>query len=158
MNKLVKRISEKLDWGARALFLVIVVLVVGNVIMRFFGRPLHGAYEVVGLLMSSAIGFAIAYCAAQEGHVAVTLVVERLPVRLQFFLDILVNLFVFLFLVLTVRMLLLYGNRLFIGDYVSMTRKIPLFYFAYIIAFGFAGYAMVLLGNLVETIKKVKRT
>ena len=157
INKIANKISENLDWGARALFMIIVALVVSNVILRFFGRPIHGAYEVVGLLMAAAIGLAISHCAAKEGHVAVTILVERMPEKYRLILDVVVNLCILAFLLLTVRMLVLYGNRLLIGDYVSMTRKIPMFYFAYIIAFGFVGYSLVLLGNLVESIKKVRR-
>ncbi|MDO9536370.1 MAG: TRAP transporter small permease [Bacillota bacterium] len=155
--KLTIKITESFDRIARTIFLIIVALVVGNVIFRFFGRPFGGCYEWVGFLMASAISLALSYCAAQEGHVAVTILVERLSKKNQMKVDIIVNILILLFLLMTVRMLILYGNRMFAGGYIGMTTKVPMHYFAYIIALGFVGYSLVLYGNLVESIKKVSR-
>ncbi len=150
-------VSEKLDWIARALFMSIMILVVANVVARFFGQPFDGASEWVGFLMSSAIALALSYCAALEGHVAVTIFIERLSNRKQVFLDIIVNALILLFLIFVVRMLILYGIRLQEGGLVGMTTKVPLHYFAYIIAVGFVGYCFVLLGNLIEFLTRVVR-
>lgn len=150
-------LSEKLDWIARALFMVIMILVVVNVVARLFGKPFDGASEWVGFLMSSAIALALSYCAAWEGHVAVTILIEKISKRKQVILEIIVNVLILLFLIFVVRMLILYGIRLQEGGLVGMTTKVPLHYFAYIIAIGFVGYCFVLLGNLIEFLTRVVR-
>jgi TRAP-type C4-dicarboxylate transport system permease small subunit len=132
----------------------IMLLIVANVVARFFGRPLNGTSEWVGFLMSSAIALALSYCAAQEGHVAVTIFVEKLSKRKQAVVEIIVDILILIFLIYLVRMLILYADRLLTGGIVGLTTKIPLHYFAYIIAMGFFGYCLVLVGEIGDLFKK----
>ncbi len=157
INKFSVQVSQKLDWVARALFMVIMILVVSNVVARFFGQPFDGTAEWVGFIMSSAIALALSYCAAWEGHVAVTILIEKLSEEKQIVVNIIVNFLILLFLIFVVRMLFLYGIRLHEGGLVGMTTRVPLHYFAYVIAVGFIGYCFVVLGSLIEFLKRVVR-
>jgi len=157
VTKFAIKLNETLDIIARIIFMIIMILVVGNVISRLFGRPFPGCYEWAGFLMASAIGLALAHCAVQEGHVAVTYFIERLTSRTQGVIESTVNIFILIFLIMIFRMLIIYGNRMFISGHVGMTTQIPLYYFVYIISFGFLGYCFVIVVKLSESLKRVVR-
>lgn len=157
LQKYTVKISEKFDVIARVLFMVILILVVTNVISRSFGYPLNGVSEWVGFLMASAIALAISYCAALEGHVSVSILIDRLPFKKKASVEIIVGLFILVFLVFMVRMLTLYGIRLQQGGHIGMTTKVPLYPFAYVTALGFASYCVVMAGKLLEYVKRVSK-
>jgi TRAP-type C4-dicarboxylate transport system permease small subunit len=50
-----------------------------DVIMRGFGRPIVGDYEVISFLGAVVIGFAIPYTSLLKAHVAVDFLIEKLP-------------------------------------------------------------------------------
>jgi len=158
MKKAVANLTRSFDLLARVLMLGIMLLVVGNVIFRFFGRPFDGSYEWVGFLMGTALGLALGYSALQEGHVSINLLTGRFTGRLGQGLHLLGKLLCLAFLFLVARMLFLYGNRMLASGHVGMNTGVPLYYFAYIIAAGFMIYCLVLLYQLLESAGKlVKR-
>jgi TRAP-type C4-dicarboxylate transport system permease small subunit len=50
-----------------------------DVIMRGFGRPIIGDYEVISFLGAVVVGFAIPYTGLLKGHVIVDFMLEKLP-------------------------------------------------------------------------------
>ena len=50
-----------------------------DVIMRAFGKPIVGDYEVISFLGAVVVGFAIPYTSLLKGHVFVDILVEKLP-------------------------------------------------------------------------------
>ncbi|MGD9817223.1 MAG: TRAP transporter small permease [Desulfomonilaceae bacterium] len=56
--------------GALALFLMMGISVV-NMAMRFFGRPLGPAYELVGFLGALAVSLPLGYSQLKKSHIAV---------------------------------------------------------------------------------------
>ena len=155
LKKIITFLTGSLDRLARFIFLLIMLLVVGNVIFRFFGQPFDGSYEWVGFLMGAAIGLSLAYCAFQEGHVSIDLLAERFSGGVQQAVELFGKLLCFVFLAMVARMLLLYGNRMLASGHVGMNTGIPLYYFAYIIAFGFFIYCLVLLYKILESAGKL---
>ena len=154
-KKSVFNITKTFNRLARFLFLLIMLLVVGNVIMRFFGKPFDGSYEWVGFLMGTAISLSLAYCALQGGHISITLLSERFSRSIQQALELMEKLLSLIFLVMVVRMLILYGTRMLSGGHVGMNTGVPLYYFAYIIACGFLVYCLAVAYNLVKSAEKM---
>jgi TRAP-type C4-dicarboxylate transport system permease small subunit len=50
-----------------------------DVIMRAFGRPIVGDYEIISFLGAVVVGFAIPYTSLLKGHVMVDFLLEKLP-------------------------------------------------------------------------------
>ena len=50
-----------------------------DVIMRAFGRPIVGDYEVISFLGAVVVGFALPYTSLLKGHVIVDFLLEKLP-------------------------------------------------------------------------------
>jgi TRAP-type C4-dicarboxylate transport system permease small subunit len=80
---IVHRIIRGSIYIASAALLGVVLLTVVNIITRRFGWAIPGAYELTELIMPVTIGFALAYTAITKGHIAMNLLVSRLPQRIQ---------------------------------------------------------------------------
>jgi len=157
MKRPIYAISIFLDRLAGLLVFALMVLVVSNVIMRLTGKPILGAIEFVGFLMAIAIGLSLAYCQAQGSHIAVSLFLDNLPNKIRAYIEILVNIIVFLFLILVVWRLYIYADALRIKAQVSLTTGISFFPFILVIAFGFLVYCLVVLTGIVDSVRKVVR-
>jgi TRAP-type C4-dicarboxylate transport system permease small subunit len=64
------------------------VLVFADVILRIFGRPLLGLFEIIELMLTISAFSAIAYTWTIGGHVRVTLFLDRFTPSIQAVLDI----------------------------------------------------------------------
>lgn len=133
------------------------VLVVGNIILRLFKRPIEGTYEWVGYLTTLVIGLAVAYCAVNNGHIAITFLTERLSSRTQAVIDLVIGLISLGFLVLVSWQLTGYATTMVGNGEVAPTTGVPFYPFIYLAAFGFLVYCLVVLVNLGEAVRKVVR-
>ncbi len=61
--------------GAMLIFMMIVTLC--EVVMRSFGKPIIGAYELISFTGGIVIGFAIPYTSWMRGHVYVDAIINR---------------------------------------------------------------------------------
>jgi TRAP-type C4-dicarboxylate transport system permease small subunit len=69
---------------AGSIFLLVVVLiVVTNVVIRFFGHMIPGHYELVSLITVISVAFTLSYTAIHKGHIAMNILVSRLSQRNQ---------------------------------------------------------------------------
>jgi len=59
------------------------LLTCADVILRLFRHPVPGTYEIVGFLGTVVISFSLAYTSLEKGHIAVELLIEKLPRRIQ---------------------------------------------------------------------------
>lgn len=92
--------AERLFIGIANLALLIMMLIVtGSVIGRSaFNSPLPDDLLIVGLLMVVVIIFPLAYIQHHNGHIAVTVISDRLPHRVQIVQRLIGNLLFGLFL------------------------------------------------------------
>lgn len=155
MQKFASKCGEYLDWIAGWALMGVMLLVVSNILLRLFGRPIEGTYEWVGFLTAAAIGLSLAYCAVQKGHIAVTFFVDKLAPRQQAAIDLVINLLSVAFLVLAFWESLLYGNSMKVSGEVALTTKIPFYPFIYLIAFGLLALALVILADIFKPRRKV---
>ena len=54
--------------------LAVMLVFVGNIISRSFGKPILGTYEVIRLCMVPVIAFALGYTALKQGHIVIEIV------------------------------------------------------------------------------------
>jgi TRAP-type C4-dicarboxylate transport system permease small subunit len=57
------------------------VFTVIGIIMRFFGRPMVGDFEIISFTGSVVIGFAVPYTTMSKAHVAVDMIAEKVKRR-----------------------------------------------------------------------------
>lgn len=85
---MIRSIGKTLDWAASvfnglsaAAVVFIMLLTCADVALRFFGRPIPGTYELVGYLGAVIAASALARTSVERGHIAVEMLVDRLPGR-----------------------------------------------------------------------------
>lgn len=154
-NNLVTRISKALDLLAGLSFFSVMALVVVNILLRvLFKSPILGAYELVGFLTAIGIGLALASCAVQNGHIAVDLLVNRLPCRVQGVIDSLTNVAALGFWALAAWHIAKYAQTMTASGVVASTTQVPLSPVIYLVSLGVSGLCLVLLVKLADSLKK----
>jgi len=152
MNSLagvVKRISKIMDKLAGICFFSVMLLIVTNIILRgIFHKPILGTYEVVGFLSAMGIGFALAHCALQNGHIAVDFIFSKFPKKTQAGLDLILNILVLLFWSGAAWNLFKYAQNMMAKGMVSPSAEIPIYPFIYLTGLGLVGLCSVLFYKL----------
>ncbi len=133
---------------------IMMLLTCADVILRLFSHPILGTYELVGFLGAVVISFALAYTSLEKGHIAVELLVDRLPKRLQAFINAVNGLIsVVLFSLITWQSFVYAGDLRGSGE-VSLTLQIPTYPFVYGISVGCGLLCLVLLTDAIRSFGK----
>jgi TRAP-type C4-dicarboxylate transport system permease small subunit len=155
LEKIGNELAKLLYWIAGTAIIVMMILTCGDVVLRFFRRPIPGTYELVCFLGAVAVAFAMAHTTVQKGHVAVSLVVRLFPERIQGLIESITSTFGFIFFALVAWQSVLYGNDLHASSEVSLTLQLPFYPFIYGIGFSAAAVCLVLLTDLFKNLMKV---
>ena len=152
MRVLAKKISSITNIIAGICFFAVMVIVVVNIVMRkMFSSTVYGAYELVGLLTATGIGLAQAQCSQDNGHIAVSILTDRLSPSWQKIIDCLLGLSALgLWLLLCQRMFVFALTTLNRGR-VSSTAQLPMYPFMFIIAFGLLCLCLVHVSTLIHS-------
>lgn len=133
---------------------VMMLLSCADVALRLFDTPIPGAYEMVGFLGALIVAFALAYTSLQKGHVAVEVIFEKLPLRVQCFIETFGNLTGATLFGLIAWQSLVYGSDLRQNGEVSLTLQMPLHPFVYGIALGCGLLALVLVIDMIRSFRR----
>jgi TRAP-type C4-dicarboxylate transport system permease small subunit len=106
--------------------------VVGN---KVFNHPVPGASEYLSFLSLLTIAFALAYSMIEKVHVQIDVFVSKLPIRIKASVEAFIALASLGLFFLLGWASVKYGIQLFQSNTLSMTRRIPLYPFAYAVAF-----------------------
>lgn len=154
-NKVVNKINDRVKDLAAIVLVFITFLVVTNIIIRStIAAPIQGTYDLVVILTTVVIALSIAYCAAKDGHVAVSLLVQRFPKRVQHFIDFITGSIVIITLLLTTWYLVQHANTMRQNQEVTTTIGIPYAPFILIIAVGTGMLALVIFGKVLSLFVK----
>lgn len=156
------RCESVLRWAAGVLaavaglaVAVMIAVTSVDVVGRWFGRPLTGAYDIVELLGGIAITGALPYTTACKGHVAIDFLIHKLPSRASRAVDILTHLVIIsMFAFLTWRFVQ-YGMELKASGQVTLTLRWPIFWMPYWMALCSAVMLLVLVFELVRPGKEL---
>jgi len=137
------KLSRGLDFLAGIILAATATLVVANILGRtLLGQSILGTYEMVGFLTAAVVGLSLSRCALENGHIAVGLLVEKLPLQAQKILGLITGVPVILFLAVVAYNLYAYGNRIAATGEVSPTTQIIFYPFIYLVGFGFLVLAL----------------
>ncbi|MBP8695935.1 MAG: TRAP transporter small permease [Syntrophobacterales bacterium] len=158
---MIRSIGKTLDWAASmfnglsaAAVVFIMLLTCADVVLRFFGRPVPGAYELVGYSGAVIVAFALARTSVERGHIAVELLVDRLPGRPRSLVEAVGSLAgAVLFGLLTWQSRVYASDLMESGD-VSLTLGMPTWPFVYAVG---AGTALLTAVLLLDALRHLKR-
>jgi TRAP-type C4-dicarboxylate transport system permease small subunit len=147
------KISRIMDLLAGIILAATASLVVANILGRvLFNRPILGTYEMVGFLTAAVVGLALARCALENSHIAISFLTDKLPPSWQRFIELAVDLPATLFLFFAAYNLFAYGLRLESSGVVSSTIRLPFYPFIYLVAAGFFMLACTVLLSLLKQV------
>ena len=152
-----KRLSDLVASVAGVLFVAggvalttMVFLTGADVVLRYFGKPIVGTYEIVGLLGALMVGFALPQTSRAKGHVLMDFIITRLPSGLQKLFYALTRILgILVFALIAWNVWLLGDDYRRMGEG-SLTLAIPLYPVAYVIAICSFVVIIVLFLELVE--------
>jgi TRAP-type C4-dicarboxylate transport system permease small subunit len=154
----VRQISEYADKISQVAIIAMMLLIVANIIGRFFGLSIFGTYDFAGFINALLVGFALAYCAINKGHIQVELVMSHFPEKVQAIVGIIIGILNFGMIGIIAWQCFLLATDKLIGGEVSMTALVPYYPYIYAIAIGFVLFNLVVLEEIIEfVIKAVKR-
>jgi len=157
MIRIERAVAAASGWFNYVACLAVVVMMLlscADVALRLFGIPIPGTYEMVGFLGAVIVAFALAYTSLQKGHVAVEVIFEKLPLKVQCFISSAGDLTGAALFGLIAWQSLLYGADLRHSGEVSLTLQMPVYPFVYGIAIGSGLLALVLLIDAIRSFRR----
>jgi len=133
--KVMALISRWMCAVAVAALIIMMVLTLADVILRAFGRPIPGTYELVGILGAIIIGFSIPYTTMIRGHVIMDFLTESLSGRVRTRLHVFTRILAIAFFIIAGWNLCLLGHGYSKAGEVTLTLKLPLYPIFYVVAF-----------------------
>lgn len=146
-------LNQRVAWLAGGALVLMMLLSVANMFLRAAGRPFGGTAEVVGWLSALTTAWALGYTQVHRGHVAIDLLVDRLPGWVRQSTDGFISLVGSAFFVLATWRVVVRAGEIARRGSLSETMQVPFFPFIYAVAFGLACLALVL---LVEGLKDLR--
>lgn len=135
--------------------LAMLVLAIGNMVGRLFDKPIIGTFEIIEYISVVATSFGLAYTQLVRGHVSVSFVVQRLPLRTQTAIEIVTLSISALLAAVVCWQSVGYGFTLWHSHEVSQTLRLPFFVFVFGMAFGSMVFCIELSTQCIESVVKV---
>ncbi len=129
---IVLRLSNWMHAIAAAALTFIMLLTVSDVVLRFFGHPIVGTFELVGLGGAVIIGFGIPITSWNRGHIFVDFLVNSFPKGIRDGFNVVTRLISIGLFILIGWNLFILGSDLIRSGEVSTTLLMPF----YPVAFG----------------------
>jgi TRAP-type C4-dicarboxylate transport system permease small subunit len=133
------------------------LLIVTNIVVRFFGPPIMGLYEIVQLILVLPISFALVYATVHKTHVFISVLVSRFTQRSQSIIQAFTYvLSLGLWVLITWASIWIIPQRIQSGE-ASLTIGIPYLPFRLVWVFALILFCLVLLIDLLKTLGQAVR-
>jgi TRAP-type C4-dicarboxylate transport system permease small subunit len=132
-----------------------VMVTVGDMVLRMFARPMAGTVETIGWLAAVTTAFALGYTQVHQGHVSIDLFTSRLGSRSQIVVSMLVNLVSAALFVIVTWNVFRYAGVLRETGSLSETMKVIVYPWVYLVSLGCAGLTLALLVDFLKSCGKV---
>jgi TRAP-type C4-dicarboxylate transport system permease small subunit len=155
-ERYIATLSDWLAWVGFAGLLLMMVITCADVIgAKIFLRPVFGAIDIVILSQQVAMAFAVSATLIYGRHVQVEFFMNFLPARLRALTDTLMYLLCLALFAVIIWRLIVYGYMVQVGAETSSTARIPLYPFAYGIAFACIPISLSFILNALKSILTV---
>jgi TRAP-type C4-dicarboxylate transport system permease small subunit len=151
IQKGLTRLSRGFNVLAGAAVVVMMLLTCADVVLRLLRHPIPGTYEMVGFLGTVVVSLALAHTSLEKGHIAVEILVEKLPRRIQTAVEAATSLLGAALFTLISWQSLAYAADLKQSGEVSVTLTMPIYPFICGIAAGSGLLCLVLLSESIRS-------
>jgi len=151
---IIKKIFQITDKLASVCFFSVMALILANIIMRnVFRQPIMGTVEIVGLLIATGLGLALANCEMTNFNIAMDVVTEKLSRGAQKIIEIVSYVISLSFWAIVVWRIFVFANTSYINGRVTSTASIPVYPFIFILGFNMFCLCVALTYKLVSAVK-----
>jgi TRAP-type C4-dicarboxylate transport system permease small subunit len=148
-----QRLGTWMNSIAGVVIFLMMGLTVADVVLRFFGKPITGSYELMAVAGAIVIGMALPKTSLDRGHIVVDMLVERGSARAQKTMFIVTRIpGIALFAALTYY-LVYKGYALYQSNEISYILGIPHYPLAYLLAFCCIIECVALVADIVGTLE-----
>lgn len=106
-----------------------------DVVLRYFGRPITGMYELIALGGATVLGLSLPRTSLDRAHICVEMLVEVVPVALKKAFFCFTKIIGILFFIALAFGLIYKGHELQSANEATLTVRLPLYPFAYVLGF-----------------------
>jgi TRAP-type C4-dicarboxylate transport system permease small subunit len=131
--RILQRVSKVLSTIGGAALTFMMCLTVADVLLRAWGRPILGTYELVSLTLAIVIGFTIPKVSLDRGHVYMEIVLEKLSKRDRAIMNTFTRMLGLILFAIIGYNLFLIGSEFRVSGEVSSTLKLPFFPISYFV-------------------------
>jgi len=143
-----ERVSRALASLAGLGLIAMLAILIINYVMRLFWQPLAGTYELVSLTAIIVGALALGEAQVYKAHVAIDIVTARLPKKVQLVVGAIVTIASIVLMVQVVLALGIYSSSMTAAGSATDFLKMPIGTIVWILAIGFVGLAIALVGDL----------
>ncbi|MFQ5825838.1 MAG: TRAP transporter small permease [Dehalococcoidia bacterium] len=157
MKRTVDPVSSVLNAVGTGVLFALMLLTFADVVLRHrftLNQPIPGVFELTELAMVVIVFFGLAYTASQKGHIAVDLVVAKLPQRWQGAVDSLTGLLSLGVFALIIWQSTIFAYEAVLHHEVTDILDIPVFYFKFLVPLGALVLSFQLVISLLESLRK----
>lgn len=154
LERWVHSATKGISYIAGVAVMIMMLLTCADVVLRLFGHPIPGTYELIGFLGAILISFSMAYTSIERSHIAVEILVERLPRRVQSVLEGIVSLISCVLFGIITRQCQIYTLDLKQSGEISLTLGLPVYPVVAGIALGCSFLCLVLLFDVVKSFRR----
>lgn len=154
--RFVSYLADLLKKGAGLCLLGMMLLTCADVVTGFFGYPILGSEELVGLMASVLLAFALPSTHMEKGHIGIDLLYIRFKPRVRTINDLVVSVTGSAFFCLVSWQTYLYARKLSRVGEVSPTLQFPTYYLIYGISFACLVLALVIFLELFMILEREK--
>jgi TRAP-type C4-dicarboxylate transport system permease small subunit len=150
MEKFMIRLTGYMSAAAGMVLIFMACLTFADIIMRIFGKPIPGVYEVVGFLGVAVAAFVLPRSSLERAHVGVDLVVEKLSSKPRMVIKIITRVLVAVFFFVAAWYFVGMAQSFIATKSVTMTLKLPFYPVVYVLVFSFVVQGIVSVYQIVE--------
>jgi len=154
--KIIHKISKWIVFLPYVACCVMLLLVVGNCILRRFGLPILATYDLACFLLILIIAPAIANCECEKGHIYLEILVDKLSGKAQQIIGIFINILCFIFCGMCTYGLFSRSLRFIKSGQTGLSVAIPVWPFVLIETISIFVCCLVFLANVVENCLRLK--
>jgi TRAP-type C4-dicarboxylate transport system permease small subunit len=141
-----------MGWFAGIILMGMMFLTVADVVLRYFRRPILGAYELVTFSGAIVVVFALPLTSWNKGHITVDILMEYFPRTRHYALHVVTRLMGMMFFVLLGWNLLVMGNNYYKTAELTLNLGLPLYPFAYALGICCMIEVLVLAWDAIESV------
>ena len=127
------RIGSTAHTVAGIALITMFLITFAEVTMRAVWRTIPGTFELISLLGGVVIGLAVPYTSQMNGHVAVDLLLNKVPKTIQDIMNVTTRIMVMIFFIFIALSLILMGLDHRASKEVTQTLRVPLYFVFFVL-------------------------